>query len=112
MVKLCNKGCGTEISLSVKTGKWLPYDADCKIHQCPNKSPPPPPPKTQKTDSYYSGIRKVAELTLEEANKQLEDKRWEILKVSEKQSVSMQPAAAGVIPITATAIIYIVGMRE
>ena len=112
MAKLCNRyGCGGQIEWDINKGFYT--NPDGSKHDCRDqKKSPPPAPKSTKTDSYYSGIRKVAELTLEEANKQLEDKRWEILKVSEKQSVSMQPAATGVIPITATAIIYIVGMRE
>ena len=112
MGKLCKYNCGNQIEWSVKDGFYA--NPDGSKHDCRDqkKSTPPLAPKSTKTDSYYSGIRKVAELTLEEANKQLEDKRWEILKISEKQSVSMQPASSGVIPITATALIYILGMRE
>jgi hypothetical protein len=35
----CRNGCGTEIYLSDKKqkGKWLPYELDDVVHDCPNK---------------------------------------------------------------------------
>ena len=39
--QLCKNGCGTKIYLSDKKekGKWLPYDPDDTVHDCPNWMP-------------------------------------------------------------------------
>jgi|SRR3972149_279408 len=108
MGKPCKYGCNTQLEWNVKEGFYA--NPDNTRHDCRGQKKPSPAltPKQAKTDSYYSGIRKVAELTLEEANKQLEDHRWEILKIDKLS----KPITNGGVGGFADEFTYILGFRE
>ena len=112
MAKLCKYSCGTTLEWNV-SGNFF-ANPDGSRHDCRNQAKPkaelhtdgtyrPPSPKEtpKRLDNYYSGIKKLAELDLVNSNAQLQDARWELLKIVEKQ-----------VPEMATEIIYVLGLRE
>lgn len=116
----CRNGCGVTIEVKNDTGRWLPYVvATGELHKCTAKSPPPAPTApTKKSDNYYDGIRKTAELGMVEANSQLQDPKWTILKIVERQipilvNATTTPNYTGPDTIsTQTNIVYILGLKE
>ena len=116
MAKLCKFGCGNELTWNT-TGNFY-ADATGAKHNCPNygkqQAPKtnvsnPPPAQTgtpRKSDNYYEGVRKVFEFNMIDANGQLQDPKWHILKIVEQQTPIPNS------PSTQTVITYILGYRE
>ena len=115
----CNKGCGVDITLSDKSGRWLPYGPDGEPHKCPGeqgvktfipqkKEDLPLHPKGNHMESYYAGVTKLAELNLAEANVQLAG-GWELLRIIEKKSLRIVQGTPT--PDMVSEIVYIVGKR-
>jgi len=110
MGKPCKFGCGTELKWDT-TGNFYADPSGAK-HNCPNygkptvPKPAPSAPITKKSDNYYAGVRKVFEFNMIDANGQLQDPKWEVLKIVEQQ-VPIPNS-----PNTQTVIVYILGLRE
>lgn len=62
--KLCDKGCGCKIYLSNKnqSRRYLPYELDGTVHDCPNKPSNGQAPTTTKTDNNKDKVPTIKEL--------------------------------------------------
>ena len=114
MGKVCKWACGTELTWN--TADEFYANPDGTRHNCPNRNKPPQPkqdtpmtePRRTKEVGYYEGIRKVAELAIADANAQLQDPKWAILKVVEKLETHILSDKT----VSNTKIVYILGLRE